>query len=93
MPGSPGPGRGPIALSGPDPDCAVGPRSGPASSPARALIAPSGLRARLRCHSLALLYKLQSGILSKTGGEVGSRAGSAIKDLGDLLSLILCLRT
>ena len=44
----------------------------------RAPIAPSGPdQGAIALSLLALLYKFQGGILSKTGGEVGPEAGSA----------------
>ena len=81
-----GPRSGPDCTVGPrsGPDCTVGPRSGPAqapiapSGPDRAPIAPSGpdwapIVPSGPCQgAIELCFtKLQGGILSKTGGEVG----------------------
>ena len=74
------------------PDCTVGPRSGP-DGPDRASIVPSGLRRAPDPGAIALsLIKLQGGILSKTGGEVGPEvfcedSGSVWCCWGYLLSL------
>ena len=56
-----------------EPACATGP-----SGPGRGPIAPSGPdQGAIALSLLALLIKLEGGILNKTGGEVGPGAGPA----------------